>query len=72
MKLFKFKKVNKLMKKIERIVGKKNMEKAKETINTEAHKASDKIGDAVAKRIKGVDGDKIENELNKYIDKYIK
>ena len=38
MKLFKFKKVNKLMKRIERIVGKKNMEKAKETINTEAHK----------------------------------
>lgn len=72
MKLFKFKKVNKLMKRIERIVGKKNMEKAKETINNEAHKASDKIGDAVAKRIKGVDGDKIENELNKYIDKYIK
>ena len=63
---------NDLMNRIEKTVGKDNFEKAKVIINKEAKKASDKIGDAVSKKIKGVDGDKIEKELNKYIDKYIK
>lgn len=61
-----------LMNKIEEKVGKENMTKAKATLNKEAKKASDKIGDTVSKKVKGVDGDKIEKELNKYIDKYIK
>ena len=61
-----------LMTKIEKTVGKDNFNKAKTIINKEAKKASDKIGDVVAKKIKGVNGDKIEKELNKYIDKYIK
>ena len=63
---------NDLMNRIEKTVGKDNFEKAKVIINKAAQKASDKIGDAVSKKIKGVDGDKIEKELNKYIDKYIK
>ena len=63
---------NDLLNKIEKIVGKDNMNKAKVTINKEAKKASDKIGDAVSKKIKGVNGDDIEKALNKYIDKYIK
>lgn len=63
---------NELMQKIEKTVGKENIDKAKIIINKEAKKASDKIGDAISKKIKGVDGDKIENQINKYIDKYIK
>ena len=63
---------NELMEKIEKTVGKSNFDKAKTIINKEAKKASDKIGDALSKKIKGVDGDKIENQINKYIDKYIK
>ena len=65
-------KLNGLMNKAEGVIGKNNMDKAKKAINKEAKKASDKIGDAVSKKIKGVNGDKVENELNKYIDKYIK
>ena len=64
--------LNKLMDKVENVIGKNNMTKAKKAINKEAKKASDKIGDAVSKKIKGVNGDKVEKELNKYIDKYIK
>ena len=65
-------KTDDLMKKIENTIGKKNMDKAKKTINKEAKKASHKIGDAVSKKIKGLDSDKVAKELDKYVDKYIK
>lgn len=65
-------KVDNLMAKVTNVVGDKNVNKAKQALNKEAKHVSDKIGDTVSKKIKGVDGDKIEKELNKYIDKYIK
>ncbi len=65
-------KTNDLMNKIEKTIGKSNFDKAKKAINKEAKKASDKIGDTISKKVKGIDSDKIEKELNKYIDKYIK
>ena len=64
--------VNKLLSKAKEVAGEKNVEKAKKVINKEAKKASDKIGEAISKKIKGVDADKVEKELNKYIDKYTK
>ena len=65
-------KVDNLMTKVTKVVGEKNTEKAKLALNKKAKQASDKIGDAVSKKFKGVDSDKVEKELNKYIDKYIK
>lgn len=65
-------KSNDLMNKIEKTIGKSNMDKAKKVINKEAKKASNKIGESVNKKIKGVSASKVEKELNKYIDKYIK
>jgi hypothetical protein len=64
--------MNKTMAKITKVVGEKNIAKAKQALNKEAKKASDKIGDAVHKKVKKIDSDKVEKELNKYIDKYIK
>ena len=61
-----------MMAKVEKTIGEENMKKAKLAINKEAKKASDKIGDAVSKKVKGVNSDKVEEKLNKYIDKYIK
>ena len=60
------------MDKVTKVVGEKNMTKAKQALNKEAKKASDKIGNAVSKKVKGVDADKVEQKLNTYIDKYIK
>lgn len=65
-------KANDLMNKLEKTIGKSNMDKVKMAANKEAKKASDKIGDAVSKKIKGVDSEKVEKGINKYIDKYIK
>ena len=62
-------KLDELMNKAEGVIGKNNMDKAKKAVNKEAKKASDKIGDAVSKKIKGVNADKVEKEINKYIDK---
>ena len=44
----------------------------KAKIKKAANKAADKIGDAVAKKVKGVDSEKVEAGINKYVDKYIK
>ena len=65
-------KIDNLTKKVSKTIGEKNMKKAKLALNKEAKKMSDKVGDAISKKIKGVDGDKVEDKLNKYIDKYIK
>ena len=65
-------KIDDLSTKVSKTIGEENMKKAKLALNKEAKRASDKIGDAVSKKIKGVDGDKVEDKLNKYIDKYIK
>ena len=65
-------KVAKIMNKLEKTIGKENMEKAKKTINKKAKVASDKIGIIISKKIKGTDSEKIEQSINKYIDKYIK
>lgn len=64
--------IDNLLDKVEKKVGKENVNKAKVVIKKEAKKASDKIGEVASKKIKGVDADKVENTLNKYIDKYIK
>ena len=64
--------IDKLMDKVKSVVGESNIKKGKKALNKEAKKLSDKIGDEVSKKVKGVNGDKIEKELNKYIDKYIK
>ncbi len=64
--------IDKLMDKVKSVVGESNIEKGKKALNKEAKKLSDKIGDGVSKKVKGLNGDKIEKELNKYIDKYIK
>ena len=65
-------KIDNLTKKVAKTIGDENMEKAKVALNKETKKMSDKVGDAISKKIKGVDGDKVERKLNKYIDKYIK